>query len=145
MWLDIGHDMPNAALSRDDLPFLRPFPTCWNRDIPGTRFVLWAEPTWDRDVFGQQVLWIDDGEVFWQIVFYQVLTGFGPAVCRECGRLLGELTPQGRPKKKTKFCKRCIQRHWRNNQDPDDLRKRWKQEYKVRKKREARKRKEQQP
>jgi hypothetical protein len=129
----------------DKPPGLRFFPTSF---VPSTRRrgrqVLWHAPDLYRNKSSQQRdFWLDDGEVFWQIVFYQVLESVGPAVCRDCGRLLGELTPKGRSKKQS-VCKTCKQRRWRAKQDPEEMAKKEHEQYIRRKKRKHWKRRENQ-
>jgi hypothetical protein len=58
-----------------------------------------------------QMLWLDDLDLFWQVVFWSLLAEGGPVLCERCGEALGDTTPTGR-RKKQRFCGRCRTRAW---------------------------------
>jgi hypothetical protein len=82
-----------------------------------------------------ETFWWDGASVFWQLVFLGLLEDTGPAVCRGCGALLGDLTPTGR-RKKASVCKSCTYRNWWDSQPSERKRDRWNTDYRKRKKRQ---------
>jgi hypothetical protein len=83
------------------------------------------------------LLWQQDGELFWEMVFHSLLEGGGPAICQRCGAMLGDRTPTGR-KKKQAHCPRCRWRTWWHNQPTEKRRARWNADYRKRTKRAPR-------
>jgi hypothetical protein len=79
------------------------------------------------------LLWLNDGELFWQLIFHSLLAGGGPAICQTCGAMLGDTTPTGRKKKQAQ-CQRCRWRAWSARQSPAKKRARWRADYKKRSK-----------
>jgi hypothetical protein len=60
---------------------------------------------------------VDDWDVFWQVAFYGLLTGSGPAVCENCGELLG--------RNRAKQCGKCRRRKWWDKQPQEKKREKW--------------------
>jgi hypothetical protein len=76
-----------------------------------------------------QMYWLNDCQFFWQCIFLSMLTGSGPAVCQGCGRMMGDKTAKGRPKKAC-WCNRCRQRNWRKKQSIEKMRRKWRTDQK---------------
>jgi hypothetical protein len=67
-----------------------------------------------------------DSDIFWQSVYYSVVSDFALSVCEQCGSVLGTgLTPTGRPSKR-RACARCRWKKWRGHQSKEMMRARWK-------------------
>jgi hypothetical protein len=79
------------------------------------------------------LLWLNDGELFWQLIFHSLLAGGGPAICQTCGAILGDTTPKGRKKKQAQ-CQRCRWRAWSARQSSEKKRARWRADYQKRSK-----------
>jgi hypothetical protein len=73
-----------------------------------------------------------DLAVFWQCVFYSLVSDAPPNVCAQCGCELKAQTDTGRRSRRT-LCKRCTWQKWRRKQPKKKMRDKWKAE-----KREAR-------
>jgi hypothetical protein len=87
----------------------------------------------DTQAMVRDVFWRDDGSVFWQIVFFGVLTDSGAAVCTLCGRGLGERTPKGQAKRQV-TCRPCKQRRYWESKPLEEKRARWRADYHKRSK-----------
>jgi hypothetical protein len=88
-----------------------------------------ADPAMTRAYFWA----LSGGDVFWQVVFDGLLADSGPAVCRSCGALLGDVTPTGRHKRQ-QWCRRCLYKKWYAKQPAEKKRARWRVDYRKGKK-----------
>jgi hypothetical protein len=83
--------------------------------------------------------WLDDCELFWQLVFHSLLTEGGPACCEACGEVLGDTTPTGRPLRR-RHCARCRNKVWWAKQPQERKRAKWRADEQKRKKDSSRRR-----
>jgi hypothetical protein len=83
----------------------------------------------DRYSEAQLYFWMDDGDVFWQLVFYSLAGEDSPTYCEGCGRWIGDgRTPTGRVMKQ-RLCSSCRHRKWKSKQPKKSLREMWKRLY----------------
>jgi hypothetical protein len=68
--------------------------------------------------------WQNDWDVFWQHVFYSLLSECGVAVCGTCGKELEPFTKTGR-RRRQRQCGNCAWKKWRAKQSQARMRQKW--------------------
>jgi hypothetical protein len=79
--------------------------------------------------------WLDDLDLFWQVVFYSLAYGEGGAFCAECGDPLPVTKKKGRPSR-ARLCAKCHYKGWRRRQSQESMRARWKEQKREAKRQE---------
>ena len=119
-------------LSKTTYRGVRLYPTYLARDrmdAQGKPARIVAAQEWKAGFPNSEVFWWDDGSLYWQLVFLSLLEDSGPAICKTCGAMLGNVTPTGH-KSKTSLCKKCLWKNWYAKQSTEQKRKRWNEYYK---------------